>query len=225
MDKVDVMKPRLHFLVVCALAGLLSAPASIAQSERSGNDTARVMQQLQQVTAERTALQADKDRLQKEVDNLKAQLAPLQEERGALTRKAQVAEAAAARLAGSSEANSAAVERSRVQMQDLVTRFRETAQNLQDVEADRNAARGLLAAKDQELKVCIDRNAGLYSLNSEMLEQMEGRGFWSGVGEREPFTRLARTRLENLIDDYRYRVEELRLEKQKEQSAPVVVPR
>ena len=105
-------------------------------------------------------------------------------------------------------------------MQELVTKFREMAGTLREVETERGAFKSQLAARERDYKVCVDRNIGLYEINNEILGRMEERGFWSKVAEREPFTRLKRTQIENLIDDYRYRVEELRLEKQQQAQAP-----
>ena len=201
------------------LACLLALQSAFAQTERTGSDTTRVMQQLQQLTNERAALQTDNNKLKLEIESLKAQVGKLEGEQGALQRKAQTSEAAVA--AATARANSAtassneAHERTRAQLQEVVTRFRETAEILRDVETDRNTARGALSAREQELKTCVDRNVGLYELNAEILTRMEDRGFWSSVTESEPFTRIARTRLENLIDDYRYRVEEFRIERMK----------
>lgn len=212
------MKHALRLFAVL-LAGMVSVPAAFAQTERSGNDTARVMQQVQQLTAERTALQGDNDKLKKEVEALKAQVATLEGARGALERKALAAEAASARLNNSTSANAEALERSRAQMRELVEKFRETADNLRNIEIAKDNANVELNARQQDLKVCVDRNAGLYELNSEILAKMEDRGFWSSLGSREPFTRIARTRLENLIDDYRYRVDELRVERKNAEQA------
>jgi len=52
-----------------------------------------------------------------------------------------------------------------------------------------------------------------------VLDRMANRGFWAAVGEREPFTKLKRVELENLIDDYKYRADELRLEQQAQAQA------
>jgi cell division septum initiation protein DivIVA len=177
------------------------------------------MQQVQQLTAERTALQGDNDKLKKEVEALKAQVTKLEGSQGALERKAQAAEVATARLNNSTSANAEALERSRVQMRDLVEKFRETADNLKNVEIAKNNVNLELKGKEQEVKSCVDRNVGLYELNSEILAKMEDRGFWSSLGSKEPFTRVARTRLENLIDDYRYRVDELRVERKNAEQA------
>lgn len=65
----------------------------------------------------------------------------------------------------------------------------------------------------------MDRNAAFYNLNTEVLDKMQNRGFWSALSEREPFTKLKRVELENLVEDYKYRAEELRLQEQQRASA------
>ncbi|MGC3981041.1 MAG: hypothetical protein QM808_07280 [Steroidobacteraceae bacterium] len=34
---------------------------------------------------------------------------------------------------------------------------------------------------------------------------------WSALTTKEPFTKISRSRLENLVDEYRYRIDELKL--------------
>ncbi len=206
-------------LAVACLA-VLAASTALGQAQRSGNDGARVMQQLQQVTAERTTLQADNDRLQKELDTAKAELTRLQAEQGGLQRRAQSAEAATAKLNSSTAASGETLERTRAQLQELVARFRETTDQLRTAELERSEARNLLGTRERDLKVCIDRNVGLYELNSEMLHHLEDRGFWGRAAEQERITGIVRARLDNLIDDYRYRVEELRVEREQKGALP-----
>lgn len=199
---------------------LFAATAAHGQAQRSGNDSARVVQQLQQVTAERSALQADNDRLKKELEAAKADLARVQGEQGALQRRAQAAEAASARLNSTSSSSGEQLERTRTQLQELVTRFRETTDQLRTAELERSEARNGLATRERELKQCVDRNVGLYELNGELLHHLEDRGFWGRAAEQERLTGIARARLDNLIDDYRYRVEELRIERAQKAALP-----
>lgn len=202
--------------IIVLIGTLALLPLASAQTERTGSDAARVMQQaqqLQQAIAERTTLQNENASLKTENETLKAQLAKVQGEQSALQRRVQTSEAAATRLTGSAEANQAALERSRAQLQELVEKFRETASNLNNVELAKRNTEIELAGREREVKSCVDRNVGLYELNAEILTRLEDRSFWTSLTEREPFTRIARTRLENLIDDYRYRVEELRIER------------
>ena len=78
-------------------------------------------------------------------------------------------------------------------------------------EVDRDGQVAARAAKERELSACVDKNAQMYLLSTEVLDRMEGQGVWSAMKTKEPFTRLSRTRLENLIDDYRSRVNQLKL--------------
>ncbi|MBL8267873.1 hypothetical protein [Steroidobacter sp.] len=197
---------------------LLLAFGAVGQVQRSGNDTARVMQQLQQLTAEKAQAQAENAKLKSEVEELKAQLSKSSSALSAAEQRAKKTNTSAKDSAALLESNDA-LARSRTQMQELVVKFRETAQILKDVETDRDQLRAQASTKDRDLKTCVDRNAGMYVVSDEVLRHLEGRGVWDSLTDKEPFTKLSRTRLENLIDDYRYRVEELRVADRKS-SAP-----
>ncbi len=218
---------RWHQLVTCILfvagASLGTAAPAQAQTARGGGDNARAMQELQQLAAERTALQAENAKLKDQVADLKKKLDQATTEDATATARAKELEAAAAHGAESTKENADALAKSRSQMLELVTRFRETAENLKTVETDRNTLRGTLEARDRDYKLCVDHNIGLYGVGREALDRLERRGFWSKVRESEPFTQIARARLDNLIDDYRQRMDELRLEQSKK-AAPDKAP-
>lgn len=194
--------------------------AAVAQTQRSGSPDARVAQQLQQLTSERAALQTENAALKAELEKLKKELSGAAAAKSSLETRNRALEASARGGAASQQQTAAELEQTRARLQELIGKFRETAQTLRDVETDRAAAKRSLEAGQRELKVCIDRNAELYNLNDEVLTKMETRGFWSAVAEREPFTRLKRVELENLIDEYKYRADELKLEKQQQAAAP-----
>lgn len=210
------------FIVAAAVCSL--AASAQAQVQRSGDANARVAQQLQQLSNEKIALQAENDKLEQELEQVKAQLQKSSGAAKELENRNRALQASAGRGVESNQQTEEQLEKSRAQLQELVTKFRETAQTLREVEGERVDIKSQLAVKERDYKVCVDRNAGLYELNDEVLDRLEDRGFWSRLAEREPFTRLKRTQLENLIDDYRYRVDELRLEKQRQAQAPAPAP-
>lgn len=194
----------------CAWLLLFVSLLSQAQTQRSGGDSARVVQQLQQAMAEKTKLQQDNEALKKELEELKGKTAKANAEQAKLQQRARELELVSSRMqskVGSDEA----LEKSRAQLQELIGKFRETAQTLRDVETERDGLRNAQAAKDRELSSCVDKNAQLYLVGNEILDRMENRGVWSALKEKEAFTRISRTRLENLVDEYRYRVDELKL--------------
>ena len=191
---------------------LLLAFGAVGQTQRSGNDNTRVMQQLQQLTSEKAAMQAENAKLKTDVENLKTQLASAAAALSASEQRAKkVAAGATAKESAAAQELNDALSRNRSQMQELVTRYRETGETLKNVETERDQLRGQAQTQQRDLKTCIDRNAGMYLLTDEILRKVEDRSVWNSLTEKEPFTRIGRTRLENLIDDYRYRVDELRV--------------
>jgi hypothetical protein len=93
-------------------------------------------------------------------------------------------------------------------MDDLVNKFRDTATTLREVETDRATVKQALARQELDLRTCAAANDGFYKLNDEVLTRMENQGFWTSVGKAEPFTKLKRVQLENLVDSYRARAQD-----------------
>jgi chromosome segregation ATPase len=202
------------------VVSLLLAFGAVGQVQRSGDNSARVMQQLQQLSAEKAQAQAENTKLKTEVEDLKAQLAKTSTALNASEQRAKkVTAAASMKDSAAAQETNEVLTRTRSQMQELVVKFRETAQALKDVETDRDQLRAQGSTRDRDLKQCVDKNAGMYLVSDEILRNLENRGVWSSLTDKEPFTRLSRTRLENLIDDYRYRVDEMRVGQKKSTAA------
>ena len=71
--------------LMLGMGTLLLAPTGFAQTQRSGGgETQKVMQQYQQLAAEKTALQGQLAQAQKDLDSAKADLAAMKKERDAL---------------------------------------------------------------------------------------------------------------------------------------------
>jgi chromosome segregation ATPase len=185
-----------------------------AQTQRSGGEAQKFMQQYQQVAAEKTALQAQVAQMQKDLDAAKAELSVVKQERDT-ARKARAGDSAAAiaQVTSAKEAADRALDQSKQRMTDLVGKFREIATNLKEVEADRTKLRDDLAKRSSALDACVVNNAQLGDLNLEILDRYEHVGLFTKVSAAEPFTRIARTRIENLTDEYRARAQELRVKK------------
>jgi chromosome segregation ATPase len=185
-----------------------------AQTQRSGGEAQKFMQQYQQVAAEKTALQAQVAQMQKDLDAAKAELSVVKQERDA-ARKARAGDSAAAvaQVTNAKEAADRALDQSKQRMTELVTKFREIGANLKEVEADRTKLRDDLATRSSAFDACAVDNARLGDLNLEILNRYEHVGLFTKASAAEPFTRITRTRIENLTDEYRARAQELRVKK------------
>lgn len=203
-------------IALALAAGLLCLPAprALAQVQRSGSESARVMQQVQQLTSERNSLKSSNDDLKKQVDDLKQQLVQLGKQKSALQAqlRARSAPPVNTRDQEAARESAAALEKTKGQMQELLGRFRETTATLAGVETQRATLQSQLDVAKRDLNTCVERNIALYQVSTEALDRLDRRSFWSRLGEKEPFTRIQRTRLDNIIDADRERARDLRVE-------------
>jgi chromosome segregation ATPase len=202
---------RISIVLPMAILTMLSAHA---QTQRSGSsETQKFMQQYQQLAAEKTALQAQQAQTKKDLDTAQADLAAMKKERDALKSRAGGSAAQFAQLAAGKEAAEKSLEQLKQRTTELVTRFREMALNLKEVEADRGKLQNDLKERSIAFDKCAQDNLGLFEVNSEILDRYEHVGVFTRIGTADPFTKIARTRIENLVDEYRTRALELRAAK------------
>ena len=205
-------------LTVCVFAFTAGTPSQAQVQRSGGGEMQKIMQQYQQVAAEKTALQGQLEQMKKDLDAAKADLASMKKERDALKAHAGGAAAAAAtvaQLTASRESAEKNLEISAQRMNELVGRFRETATNLKEVEADRTKLREGLDERNAAFDKCAENNLQLYEITKDALDRYEHVGLFTKASAVEPFTRITRTRIENLVDDYRARALENRTQKRK----------
>ena len=216
-----------HYLAACAAAVaacLAIAPPCSAQVARSGGGagSAQLMQQMQQLASERTALQAENAKLKKDLEDARKERDALKKGQSALEQRAKVAESSVKQTLEQRQSQEQELTQTKDKLQQLVAKFRETLQNMHEIETDRVASKQSLSTREQELKVCVDHNRGLYKLNQQVLTRLEHQGVWSRVAASEPFTKIKRVQLENLVDEYKGQADDLRLKG--DQPQPVTAP-
>jgi chromosome segregation ATPase len=192
-------------LLLCCVAGPV-----LAQTARGGGESQRFMQQYQQLATEKTALEAQVASLKHDLEAARTELATAQKERDALKARSAAAGASVTQLGAAKEAAEKTNEQTRQQMSELVTHFRETANNLKQVETDREQLRGQLREGSAAYDRCATANLSLYELDADILNRYEHVGWFTRVSASEPFTRITRARMENLVDETRARALDLR---------------
>jgi len=202
---------RAHRPLVFIVLALAVGPLAQAQSARSGGGaSAQLLQQMQQLASERTSLQAQNAKLKKDLEDLRKERDTLENGQQALDKRAKVSEAAVRQLEARQQQRQADPElaQTKEKLQQVVAKFRETLQTLKEVETAQASAKQTLAARDQELRVCVDHNKALYKLDDEVLTHLEKQTMWTRVAATEPFTRIKRTQLENYVVESRTKADE-----------------
>jgi chromosome segregation ATPase len=201
---------RLFLMLALAVVALTTHRPAMGQAARNSSGNAQAMQQLQQLAAERTKLLADNAKLQSELEATRKERDALKKKQEASERRLQGTDVAVARAAAKSDSLNQELEREKAKLTEIVAKFRELAGQLREVEGERSTAKTALAKRDAELGQCVDRNRSLYTLNGEILDRLEHPGRFTAGSPLEPFTRLKRIELENLIDGYQTRADEQR---------------
>jgi chromosome segregation ATPase len=207
------------------LIGLLAASPLPAQVPRSGGgESQQFMLQYQQIAAERTQLKAQIAQMQKDLDAAKSDLAAAKKERDALKGRTGAAAEAIARANADKTAADQATEQVKRQSSELVAKFRETAVTLRQTEADRATLQRQLAERNAAFDQCALANVNLYDLTNQVLDRYEHVGLFTKVAATEPFTKITRARIDNLVDDYRARAQELKLKERPRPPDPASAP-
>jgi chromosome segregation ATPase len=209
------------------VAGLVVgiAGSALAQVQRSSSGaSAQLMQQYQQVASERTTLQGENAKLKKDLEDAKKERASLTQQIAALRANANGKQGALAAAQAANASTAQTLEQTKAKLQELVARFREMATTLRDTESDRNTLKGDLAASRADFDHCAEHNLQLYDVNREILDRYEHQSTFGVLARSEPFTRIKRTQIENLVDEYRTRAQELQVQKHVQGETPAASP-
>ncbi len=203
------MGARFALLMVLSL---LALAASAQEARRPGGDaTARLQQQMQQLAGERAALQAENAKLKEQVSKLEKDAKALRTEKDALSRRAGAAESKVSRAEAGQQSVSSRLESSETRLNEVVGKYKELAEQLRQVEAERSALAQQAAGDAQGLKGCAQKNVQLAGVANEALDRYEKKGCFGALAQAEPFTRLKRVEVENAVEDYREQVESLKV--------------
>ena len=186
--------------LIVVLAGMSTSMAMAADQSQM----ARMQQVLRQLGLEKQQLTDQVAKLQKENADFKTN-------NGKLEGKIKSLEKNVDRTA---KANEAAVERIDLfneRLKESLAKLRETVMELHKAEATLNDQKAQVTA-------CMRLNVQLYDAGKDLLTKYEQKGVWDALAQREPITGLKQVEVENLIEDYRYKIDGLTVSKQAEKN-------
>jgi chromosome segregation ATPase len=203
------MKPSC--LMPLCLTMLAVAAPGLAQQSRDDGGSARLQVMVQQLTGEKTQLQADNKKLKTDLDAANAELKKLRDDKASLERRASQSEASLNQVNASNTRNEATAAQLRSRLDEIIAEYRKTAETLRVTELDRNDVKGKLDARERAFGQCVASNQKLFETGNDVLDKFEDRGRWAALRTREPFTQNKRVELQNLVDQYRWALEDQKL--------------
>jgi hypothetical protein len=200
-------------LVVVILSLCCATSLSLAAAPQGDDGGARLRAALRTATAQVRDLQDQNAALvakQSEAERDRMALAQklVEDERvlDALRKQVQAGDAASLQVNAQLEAQKANLTASDAAYRDNLTKwqaaYNEAADSARARDAEAMRLDGLLMQSLGRSQACEAKNMELYKLGKEVLDVYDRQDLLASLSAREPFTKLKRVQLENLIQDY-----------------------
>lgn len=183
---------------------LTTAPFALAQD-------ARTQQAMRAMTARLRAAETERDTLQAAKIQSDQEKKALTEKLDALSKQAT----ADSKELAASKARLAELETESAQMKESLQKLEATQGQAVEIAKKTEAERAKLAGQVIELQRKVadreTKNLALYKLANEILTRYEHFGLGDALAAKEPFTGLARVKLENYVQDYQDKIADQRV--------------
>lgn len=206
--KTTVTRQVIWPVAMLFLAGATAGNATAGADSKDKQATHRVQLQLH-------AAQQEKAELAGQLEVLKKQASESESKRASLEKKLSSQSRQITELSGKQISD-------KQQQAELTEKYQESEKKLRQLEQQYAAASQSLQqtqlAKEQEKKrldgmvqVCEKKNGELYLLNVKLMDKYQGKGILQAMRQAEPFTQLEQVRAENLLQEYRDKLDDNRI--------------
>jgi len=93
----------------------------------------------------------------------------------------------------------------------LKEKLRQTMIALRQSESERLQANNVGQSLDIELKQCVGNNHQLVLMNDKLVDNYSKKGCWDSILQDEPFTGINQVKVENILQEYRFENEDLKV--------------
>lgn len=205
------MTPTAKYMAVALLAlGALPAQAEVRRPA-GGAASAQVQALVQQISAERDALKTENARLKADLDQAQQAHKTAEADASAGAEELTRLRAAVAAFQAQNEALRAQLGQSQTAIGSLRSEQAATVAALKQAQGQGQALDGELGQCRARVDTLIGHNRRLFEIGNELLDRFEKKGVWASLRESEPFTGLKRVELENIVQDYRFAIDDQRV--------------
>lgn len=208
---------RVSSAVLIVLGTLALSGTATHAEDANPQALARASALLRQVSAQKQELETANARLTAEVGQLQKKLAHSEglQRRAALD--LQSTQQTAGRAEKALDATRGRLERTEGRLREAIERLRTTKAELRQLRHEQAELSGKLASVEAELADSERKNLQLYELNVELLELYRRKGPLTALLQREPVTGIGNVGIENLLLEYRTKLEDSRRQADQEE--------
>lgn len=213
MKPANVSIPLLLVVLTTLLMSSDPADAQTARRDAAANPEAlgKLQAMLRDATAQRDAAKADNAKLQEEVESLQKKLDNAKRQASQAGKREASTEQALERYQQSDAALRERIQEQQDKMQQVVDKYKELVGMLREVETQRANLQMMVTSQAREIDKCVDANVALYNTGLELADAYEKKGVWRALTQSEPVAQMGRVKMENLMQDYRLRLQDAKV--------------
>lgn len=182
-------------LSICS--AILPVSNSIAaENDNTKNALAKAQYMLRQSSTEKASLEQQVTKQKLEIEKLTKEIALLKNE-------------SKTKLADISNHQSQALTALNGDRQKVQTKLDSESRKNSELNSANELLTQKLEKQTNNFDICYNNNKKLYDINKEILGKYEDKGFWAALSQKEPFTAIEKVKVENLIQDYQYEMDNL----------------
>jgi DNA repair exonuclease SbcCD ATPase subunit len=209
-----VLRLLCHGTAVLFLAGSLLPEAMAASNKDSKERQAlrRVQAQLNEVQQQKSLLEQEKTGLAEQMEELKKKSAALESGTAKANARRIDLDREVEDLSKDKVELSAKLQETSRGLQEMTKKQAEAMQTLQHKEREIKRFEAELAHQTRQGEMCQVKNAQLYQINAELMDKYQSKGVFGALLQAEPFTQLKSVEMENLLQEYRDKLDAQRVE-------------
>jgi chromosome segregation ATPase len=202
----------LSIVLLLCLAGVSwHAEAADKKAGREREAFRRVQQQLAQAQGQIATLEQEKAKLTEDLGKSQAASKAAEGQSASLQREVK-----AGKQQQSSQANELALVKAELsttaqQLADTRKHLDETTRALQQATADKNDLQAIKSRNEREISACESKNLALYTVGRSLMERFEHKSCGETLAQSDPFTGIKKVETENLLEEYRDKLDEQKL--------------
>ena len=187
-----------YFSLVFAFVSVMASTVAYAQDANAQKALQKAQFMLRQSANEKVEFQTQLDALKQQVDQLTRELAATKS--GATSAQQKTEEKYTGVIAQWKQRDS-----------EVSAELLATKEQLKQQLAQRKDLESRLQKQADNFSVCYENNKKLYDINNQLLSRYESKGFVDVAKQKEPFTGIKQVEVENLVQDYRYQLDDLQV--------------
>ena len=215
---------RLRFAALLLLAGLIFSIETARAAPKTNDGSVAIKKAqgiIRQLTQEKAALEEEKAVLLTEKTTQDAKLSSL----GSTVKKLQPLQAEVERYKSSLELVrnnlEAQLSQERQRQQALLQKHNEVVAKAKTIYADNHTLVQAVQEREQWIEQCSSRNKELHTTYLDLLNKYKEKGIWQQLAELEPLTGIGNVDTETLVEDYKYKLQQLKITPFQTQAEPI----